>query len=103
MSELGHSQSYELEEPTASRGRPCQHYKSGSAHSTLAGAIENNCILWNLIGYSSGVADTGKWMKDNLDRDDFFIAPHSEQGKIIKVLEVYLRARLGPMYEGSLS
>jgi hypothetical protein len=79
-----------------------QHY-SGSANSTLAGAIKNNCILWDLMGYSSGVENTGKWIKDNLDRDDFFIALHPRQREIIKLLEVYLKARLGPMYEGTPS
>ena len=78
-----------------------QHYKSGSAKSTLAGAIENNPLLWNYIGFPGSSVDVGEWIRNNTDRDNFYIAESKKE--IIDFLEIYLKAILGPVFEGSLS
>ena len=78
-----------------------QHYKSGSAKSTLSGAIENNPILWKFIGLSSYDNEVGDWIRNNTDRDNFYI--RKDQKEIIGLLEIYIKARLGPVFEGSLS
>ena len=78
-----------------------QHYKSGSAMSTLAGAIENNPMLWSYIGYCESSQDVGEWIRKNTDRDNFYI--HEDKREYIGLLEVYIKANLGPVFEGSLS
>lgn len=79
-----------------------QHYKSGSANSTLAGALENNPLLWDYIGFKkSEFGDVGDWIRQYTDRDNFYIPEATKE--LIQLLEVYLKARLGPVFEGSLS
>lgn len=78
-----------------------QHYKSGSARSTLAGAIENNPLLWDYIGSPGISANVGEWIRNNTDRDNFYVPERKKE--IIDLLEVYLKAILGPVFEGSLS
>src|SRR5437016_5019317 len=34
-----------------------QHYSKGSANSTVAGAIENNRLLWSYLGIDSEITD----------------------------------------------
>jgi len=78
-----------------------QHYKSGSSNSTLAGAIENNPILWSFIGLTILNKYVGEWIRENTDRDNFYIA--EDKKELIYLFEVYVKARLGPVFEGSLS
>ena len=78
-----------------------QHYKSGSAQSTLAAAIENNSLLFHFLGIDSLPAEIGGWIRESTDRDNFFV--NGNQPKILSFLEVYMKARLGPVFEGSLS
>lgn len=78
------------------------HHYGVNAPSTLAKAIHNNQILWAYIGYPGNAVVTGDWMKQSLDRDSFFVAPCLDQDRIIGLLEVFVKARLGPVYEGSL-
>lgn len=78
-----------------------QHYKSGSANSTLAGAIENNLILLSYIGIKKLPDDIGYWIKKNTDRDNFFL--EGDNKHVLSLFEVFLKGRLGPVYEGSLS
>jgi hypothetical protein len=77
-----------------------QHYKRGSANSTVAGAIENNRLLWNYLGVGPDVADFGEWLRRYTDRDHFFI--DASRNNLVGLLEVYLKAVLGPVFEGSL-
>lgn len=77
-----------------------QHYSAGSARSTLAGAIKNNKILWNYIGYDISVGNLDLWLKDNTDRDHFFL--NVQRQGLLSFLETYVRGLLGPVYEGSL-
>lgn len=78
-----------------------QHYRSGSAKSTLAGAIENNPILHSYIGLDRAPADIGAWIRQNTDRDNFYV--DADRKDILSMLELYLKGRLGPVFEGSLS
>ena len=76
-----------------------QHYASGSAMSTLAGAIKNNPLLWGYIGYPGMQTDVGTWIKENTDRDNFYF----KDEQLIGRFEVYAKGLLGPAFEGSLS
>lgn len=76
-----------------------QHYAAGSAMSTLAGAIENNPLLWGYIAYPGKATDVGNWIRENTDRDNFYF---KDEG-LIGLFEVYAKANLGPVFEGSLS
>ena len=78
-----------------------QHYKSGTANSTLAGAIENNPILHQYIGLRETPEDVGAWIKQGTDRDNFYVI--GDRRDILGMLEVFLKGRLGPVFEGSLS
>jgi len=79
-----------------------QHYSARSARSTLAGAIKNNRVLWDFIGYGNelSLSDPGLWLKANTDRDHFFLSVQSQL--VLPFLEAYVRGLLGPVYEGSL-
>jgi len=85
-----------------------QHYKPGSANSTLAGSIKLSAILWEYLGLNPDTdekADFGKWLLENSDRDHFFInnSPVEMGDKKIYplgILEVYLKGVLGPVFEG---
>ena len=77
-----------------------QHYKFDSAKSTLAGAIKNNRILWDYIGYDTSSRDLDSWLRANTDRDHFFLS--AQRQNILPLLEAYIRGVLGPVYEGSL-
>ena len=76
-----------------------QHYSSGSANSTLAAAIENNPVLWGYIGFPGNTVNSGDWLREHTDRNNFYFSDFA----ICKVFEVYARAKLGSIYEGSLS
>ena len=77
-----------------------QHYKSDSATSTLAGAIKNNRILWDYIGYDTSSQNLDSWLRANTDRDHFFLS--AQRQNILTLLKAYIRGVLGPVYEGSL-
>lgn len=77
-----------------------QHYKPGSANSTLAGALENNRLLWSYLGIQQGVSDFGSWLQRNTDRDHFFL--DGRRTDLVSLLEVYPKAVLGPVFEGNL-
>jgi len=79
-----------------------QHYNPNAANSTLAGAIINNPILWDYIGFLNGLDDdVGEWLKENTHRCNFYI--HKNNRDIIRLLEIYIKAITGPVFEGSLS
>jgi hypothetical protein len=77
-----------------------QHYSSGSANSTVAGALENNKLLWGYVGVADDTTAFGEWLKENTDRDHFFV--DAANADFVPLLEVYLKAVLGPVLEGSL-
>ena len=78
-----------------------QHYRSGSARSTLAGVIENNFPLHDFPGIDFPTMDIEGWIRKNTDRDNFFV--DGSQQRLLSLLEVYIKGRLGPVFEGSLS
>jgi hypothetical protein len=85
------------------------HYSINMANS-VARSLNNNPILWGLLGISYTLAngltemsqDAGDWLKENTDRDHFFIdANLSSSKKIMDFLEIYLRAVYGSILEGT--
>lgn len=74
-----------------------QHYNPDSARSTLAGTLLNSKILWECIGFDNE-AQVGSWLKENTDRDHFFI--DGDKGRVISLMEVYARGILSPIFEG---
>lgn len=76
-----------------------QHYNGGSAQSTLAGSIETYPILWEYLGVPEGTTDTGAWLKEHTDRNHFYLSPR--HADLVTLLEVYVRALTGPVFEGS--
>lgn len=85
-----------------------QHYKEGSANSTLAGSIKFSKVLWEYIGLSGNVDSTidfESWLIENTDRDHFFMGASeiflgSRKFYPLGLLEVYLKGILGPVFEG---
>ena len=78
-----------------------QHYKATSARSTLAGAIENNRLLHDYIGFDPVTTDSGEWLRRATDRDNFFV--HENRRSTLSLFEIYVKACLGPVFEGVLS
>lgn len=76
-----------------------QHYKEGSANSTLAAAVRNNPLLWNYVGYSDELDDVGEWLRQYTDRNNYYFKEKYTRD----LFEVYAKAVYGPVYEGSLS
>jgi len=85
-----------------------QHYKPGSANSTLAGSIKRSNILWEYIGIRSNIdtkSDFGAWLIENTDRDHFLmdasaIKVGAQTIYPLEILEIYLKGILGPIFEG---
>lgn len=88
-----------------------QHYKPGSANSTLAGSIRSFKILWDYIGIGEGnkqQIDFGQWLIDNTDRDHFFmpktVLKTDLNGNLgilpLDTFEYYLKGIFGPVFEG---
>jgi hypothetical protein len=88
-----------------------QHYKPGSANSTLAGTIRSFKILWDYIGISEGSKqqiDFGQWLIDYTDRDHFFMPKTVLKTDLDDILgidllctfEYYLKGIFGPVFEG---
>ena len=77
-----------------------QHYSPGSARSTLAGSIIRYPILWPWLGITAeDAADIRHWMTRNLDRMHIFVRQPSPE--FLTTVELYVRARIGSVYEGS--
>ncbi len=76
-----------------------QHYNPRSAQSTVAGSLISDRILWPYLGIECIDENTvTDWMKKNLDRDHFFLP--ADKMEILCLLEKFIRARLGPVFEG---
>jgi hypothetical protein len=77
-----------------------QHYLHGSAQSTLAGSILKYPILWPWLGITErDAANIKGWMLSNLDRMHIFVRDPSRE--FLTTVELYVRARIGSVYEGS--
>jgi hypothetical protein len=77
-----------------------QHYSPGSAQSSLAKSLINYPALWSWLGIDHLDQSTVRsWMLSNLDRANIYV-PESSSA-LLPHLEMYVRARLGSVYEGS--
>lgn len=76
-----------------------QHYTL-SAGSTLAKSLLGHPVLWPWLGIASLDAGTVKeWMLTNLDRWHIWVPAGAPS--VLSALEVYARARMGSVFEGS--
>lgn len=77
-----------------------QHYNPTSARSSLAGSLLRYRVIWPWLGIDELTPLTVKaWMLANLDRGHLFI--HGDRLAVIAELEMYIRARLGSIFEGA--
>ncbi|HZT26837.1 MAG TPA: hypothetical protein VFA57_14145 [Pseudolabrys sp.] len=74
-----------------------QHYKAGSAMSTLAGSLLADKALSDLAEIDPSAV--GAWIKGNIDRVNF-IVDASLGIHVLTLLEAFLQCRLMPRYEG---
>jgi hypothetical protein len=66
----------------------------------LAGSIVKYSILWPWLGIvAADAASIRPWMTANLDRLHIFVRQPSP--KFLATLELYVRAQIGSVYEGS--
>jgi hypothetical protein len=76
------------------------HYNHRSSNSNLAKSLLTYPILWPWLGIQHLTADTaGEWIRASLDRTDFFIPAGCP--KVLAILEVYIRAHVGSVFEGA--
>jgi hypothetical protein len=76
-----------------------QHYGS-SAPSTLAKSLVRYRIMWPWLGIDELDDSTVKvWMLTHLDRAHFYVAAGHDA--VLASLEVYVRARVGSVFEGA--
>jgi hypothetical protein len=76
-----------------------QHYTT-SGRSTLAKSLLAHPILWPWLGITQLDAATVKpWMLANLDRMHVYVPARSPL--VLATLEMYVRARIGSVFEGS--
>ena len=77
-----------------------QHYTPGSSGSNLAKSLLSHRILWPYLGLNElSETDVAEWIKSNTDRDHFYLDAKIGDA-CLGDLERYLRARLGPVFEG---
>jgi hypothetical protein len=75
------------------------HYNPGSSNSNLAKSLLGNPILWPWLGIKRLSAESvGDWIRTSLDRTHFFIP--ADRLQVLATLEVYIRARIGSVFEG---
>jgi hypothetical protein len=76
------------------------HYNPGSSNSNLAKSLLAHPILWSWLGIQDLASDSvGDWIRNNLDRTNFFLPGGRPQ--VLATLEVYIRARVGSVFEGA--
>lgn len=76
-----------------------QHYNPRSSQSNLSATLLNSGILWRYLGIQSiDETDVGSWIKENMDRENFFLTAHNKE--ILGDLEKYIRGVVGPVFEG---
>lgn len=76
-----------------------QHYTL-SAGSTLAKSLLGHPIIWPWLGVDNlNAASVKAWMLENLDRMHIFVPGGSPL--VLAALEMYVRARIGSVFEGS--
>jgi hypothetical protein len=76
------------------------HHYTVSAPSTLAKSLLRYRILWPWLGIGTLDPSTVKpWMLANLERTHFFVA--ADRREVVAELEVFVRARVGSVFEGA--
>ena len=76
-----------------------QHYNPLSAPSNLAHSLLEAKIFWLYLGITEiSEASVRHWIEENTDRDNFYLSARDTSN--LSRLEVYLRGRLGPVFEG---
>lgn len=76
------------------------HYNPASSNSNLARSLLAHPILWPWLGIDALSADSvGDWIRTNLDRTNFYLPAGRPQ--VLATLEVYIRARVGSVFEGA--
>jgi hypothetical protein len=77
-----------------------QHYSPRAARSTLAGSLLKYRIMWPWLGIESlDERDVQSWMLTNLARLHIFV--QDGHPMVAASLEVYVRARIGSVFEGA--
>jgi hypothetical protein len=77
-----------------------QHYQPGSARSSLARSLLRYKIMWPWLGIDHlDEANVRGWMLQNLDRTHFYVP--GDRAEVLAELEVYVRARVGSVFEGA--
>ena len=77
-----------------------QHYNLGSSGSNLAKSLLSHRILWPYLGLNElSETNVAEWIESNTDRDHFYLDVKTGD-ECLSDLERYLRARLGPVFEG---
>lgn len=80
-----------------SQARFCsQHYRAGSALSTLAGSLVGDPRMAALAGFDA--TDAGEWIRSATHRVNIFL-PSSQPRELLALLEAFLHLRLRPRYE----
>jgi hypothetical protein len=74
-----------------------QHYRAGSARSTLAGSLVADPRMRTVAGLDPVKA--GDWIKANTHRVNILL-PSSRDRALLSLLEAFLHLRLKPRYEG---
>lgn len=81
-----------------------QHYRPGSAQSTVSGSLLAVRILWPFLGiHSLSEEGVGDWLLANTDRDHFYFRTSGSNAKdkpALTEFERYTKGRLGPVLEG---
>jgi hypothetical protein len=76
-----------------------QHYNPSSAPSNLAHSLLEAKIFWLYLGITEiSESKARSWIEENTDRDNFYLS--ASDASHLSRLEVYLRGRLGPVFEG---
>jgi hypothetical protein len=85
--------------PTGNARFQSQHY-GFSAPSTLAKSLVGHPIIWPWLGIDRlDIFNVKEWMLANLDRLHIFVPAVARD--VLRVLEMYVRARTGSVFEGS--
>ena len=80
--------------------RFCSQHYNASAGSTLAKSLIGHSVLWPWLGIDKlDRANVKLWMLGNLDRLHIFMPAGSRD--VLPVLEMYVRGRIGSVFEGS--
>jgi hypothetical protein len=85
--------------PNSNARFQAQHYNPRSSVSNLAASLIGEQVVWGYLGIERlSETHVGDWIRQHTDRDDFLLP--AEDNPELGYLERYIRARLGPVFEG---